>query len=97
MYWTIAQLVTHHASNGCNLTPGDLIASGTVSGSTRESRGCLLELTWRGAEPITLPSGEQRRFLEDGDEVVLRGFCEREGFARIGFGECRGTIVAAPG
>ena len=97
MYWTLAQLVTHHASNGCNLTPGDLIASGTVSGSTRESRGCLLELTWRGAEPITLPSGEQRRFLEDGDEVVLRGYCEREGFARIGFGECRGTIVAAPG
>jgi fumarylacetoacetase len=96
MYWTVAQLATHHASNGCNLTPGDLIASGTVSGDTRESRGCLLELTWRGAEPITLPSGEQRRFLEDGDEVVLRGFCQREGFARIGFGECRGTVVAAP-
>ena len=96
MYWTVAQLATHHASNGCNLTPGDLIASGTVSGSARESRGCLLELTWRGAEPITLPSGEQRRFLEDGDEVVLRGYCERDGFARIGFGECRGTIVAAP-
>jgi len=96
MYWTMAQLVTHHASNGCNLMPGDLVASGTVSGATRESRGCLLELTWRGAEPITLPSGEQRRFLEDGDEVVLRGYCEREGFVRIGFGECRGTIVAAP-
>jgi fumarylacetoacetase len=95
MYWTVAQLAAHHASNGCNLTPGDLIASGTVSGAARESRGCLLELTWRGAEPLTLPSGEQRRFLEDGDEVVLRGFCERDGFARIGFGECRGTIVAA--
>jgi len=96
MYWTLAQLITHHASNGCNLEPGDLIASGTVSGSTKESRGCLLELSWRGTEPITLPTGEQRRFLEDGDEVVLRGFCERDGFARIGFGECRGIVVGAP-
>jgi fumarylacetoacetase len=93
MYWTLAQLVTHHASNGCNLTPGDLIASGTVSGPTRDSRGCLLELAWRGTEPVTLPTGEQRRFLEDGDEVIFRGFCEREGFARIGFGECRGTVA----
>ena len=95
MYWTLAQLVTHHASNGCNLSPGDLIASGTVSGPTKESRGCLLELAWRGTEPITLPSGEQRRFLEDGDEVILRGYCERDGFARIGFGECRGTVLPA--
>jgi fumarylacetoacetase len=93
MYWTLAQLVTHHASNGCNLTPGDLIASGTVSGAARDSRGCLLELAWRGAEPVTLPTGEERRFLEDGDEVIFRGFCEREGFARIGFGECRGTVA----
>jgi len=96
MYWTLAQLVTHHASNGCNLTAGDLIASGTVSGSTKDSRGCLLELAWRGTEPVMLPTGEQRRFLEDGDEVVFRGFCERDGFARIGFGECRGTIAGAP-
>ena len=95
MYWTLAQLVTHHASNGCNLRPGDLIASGTVSGATRESRGCLLELAWRGTEPITLPTGEQRRFLEDGDEVIFRGFCERPGFARIGFGECRGSVLGA--
>jgi fumarylacetoacetase len=95
MYWTLAQLVTHHASNGCNLEPGDLLASGTVSGASKDSRGCLQELTWRGTEPITLPSGEQRRYLEDGDEVILRGFCEREGFARIGFGECRGTVLAA--
>lgn len=95
MYWTLAQLVTHHASNGCNLRPGDLIASGTVSGSTKDSRGCLLELAWRGSEPVTLPSGEQRRFLEDGDEVIFRGVCERPGFARIGFGECRGTVVSA--
>jgi fumarylacetoacetase len=95
MYWTMAQLLTHHASNGCNLQPGDLLASGTVSGPTKESRGCLLERTWRGTEPLTLPTGETRRFLEDGDEVVLRGWCEREGFRRIGFGECRGVIVGA--
>jgi len=95
MYWTLAQLVTHHASNGCNLNPGDLLASGTVSGAAKDSRGCLQELTWRGTEPITLPSGEQRRYLEDGDEVILRGFCERDGFARIGFGECRGTVLPA--
>jgi fumarylacetoacetase len=93
LYWTLAQLVTHHASNGCNLRPGDLIASGTVSGAAKETRGCLLERTWRGTEPLTLPSGEERRFLEDGDEVALRGHCEREGFARIGFGECRGTVA----
>jgi fumarylacetoacetase len=93
LYRTLAQLVAHHASNGCNLQPGDLIASGTVSGEGKEARGCLLERTWRGTEPLFLPSGEERRFLEDGDEVVLRGRCEREGFASIGFGECRGTVV----
>jgi fumarylacetoacetase len=95
MYWTPAQMVAHHTSNGCNLRPGDLLGSGTVSGPTRESLGCLLELTRRGADPIELPNGETRRFLEDGDEVVLRGFCERPGFVRIGLGECRGTITAA--
>jgi fumarylacetoacetase len=95
LYWTIGQMITHHASNGCNLRPGDLIGTGTVSGPTRESRGCLLELTWRGTEPLTLPSGETRRFLEDGDEVVFRGWCERAGAVRIGLGECRGTVVAA--
>ena len=93
LYWTPSQLLTHHASNGCNLRPGDLIASGTVSGPTRESRGCLLELAWRGTQPITLPTGETRAFLEDGDEVIFRGWCEREGWTRIGLGECRGTIV----
>jgi len=93
MYWTIAQLVTHHASNGCNLRPGDLLASGTVSGTTKESRGCLLERTWRGTEPLELPSGEQRRFLEDGDEVIMRAYCERDGATRIGFGECRGVVL----
>ena len=94
MYWTVAQLVAHHTSNGCNLRPGDLLASGTISGPDKDARGCLLELTWRGTEPIQLPSGETRRFLEDGDEVILRAYCEREGVARIGFGECRGTIIS---
>jgi len=93
MYWTLSQLITHHASNGCNLQPGDLLASGTVSGPAKESRGCLLEMTWGGKEPIQLPSGETRAFLEDGDEVILRGYCEREGAARIGFGECRGIVT----
>lgn len=95
MYWTFAQMVTHHSSNGCNLRPGDLLASGTVSGEAPESRGCLLERTWRGTQPIELPTGETRRFLEDGDEVMLRGFCDRPGSARIGFGECRGQVLAA--
>lgn len=95
LYWTMAQLLTHHASNGCNLRPGDLLASGTVSGPGSSARGCLLELTSRGREPITLPSGEQRKFLEDGDEVVLRGYCEGDGFRRIGLGACSGTILGA--
>ena len=95
MYWTMAQMLTHHASNGCNLRAGDLLASGTVSGEDKTARGCLLELTSRGKDPITLPGGEQRKFLEDGDEVVLRGFCEREGFRRIGLGSCRGTVTPA--
>ncbi|HET6350354.1 MAG TPA: fumarylacetoacetase [Candidatus Krumholzibacteria bacterium] len=93
MYWTFTQMLAHHASGGCNLRPGDLIASGTVSGEARESAGCLLERTWRGSEPLSLPSGETRRFLEDGDNVAIRAFCEREGAARIGFGECRGNVV----
>lgn len=95
LYWTVGQMLTHHASNGCNLQTGDLMATGTVSGKEKTERGCLLELTWRGTEPLTLPSGETRRFLEDGDEVIMRGYCEREGFRRIGFGECRGRILPA--
>jgi fumarylacetoacetase len=95
LYWTVAQMLTHHASNGCNLRPGDLLASGTVSGPAKDARGCLLELTSRGRESITLPSGETRNFLEDGDEVTLRGCCERDGFRRIGLGECRGVVLAA--
>ena len=95
MYWTLGQMLAHHASNGCNLRPGDLLASGTVSGPTKESRGCMLELAWRGTEPVALPNGETRAFLADGDEVIIRGWCEAPGAARIGFGECRGTVVAA--
>ncbi len=96
MYWTLAQMLAHHTSNGCNMQAGDLIASGTVSGEEKDSRGSMLELTWRGTEPITLSTGEERRFLGNGDEVILRGYCEREGYARIGFGDCRGIVVAGP-
>jgi len=95
LYWTIGQMLTHHASNGCNLQTGDLMATGTVSGPEKDERGCMLELTWRGTEPVELPSGEARRFLEDGDEVIMRGYCEREGFRRIGLGECRGRVLPA--
>jgi fumarylacetoacetase len=95
LYWTVGQMLTHHASNGCNLQTGDLMATGTVSGPGKDERGCLLERTWRGTEPLEMPSGETRRFLEDGDEVIMKGYCEREGFRRIGFGECRGRIIPA--
>ena len=95
LYWTPAQFIAHHSSNGCNLCPGDLLGSGTVSGPEKENRGCLLELTWRGAEPLSLPNGEMRKFLEDGDEVILRGHCAAPGRARIGLGECRGILTAA--
>lgn len=92
LYWTLAQMVAHHASNGCPLRAADLIASGTVSGPEKENRGCLLERTWRGTEPLQLPNGEKRTFLEDGDEVILRGYCVREGFVRIGLGSCSGIV-----
>ncbi len=95
MYWTMAQMLTHHASNGCNLRPGDLLGSGTVSGAEKTARGCLLELTARGKDPVTLTTGERRKFLEDGDEVTLRGFCERDGFRRIGLGSCSGMVLPA--
>ena len=95
MYWTLGQLLTHHAMGGCNLRPGDLLASGTVSGPTKSERGCLLELTWRGAEPLTLPGGETRAFLEDGDLVELAGWCEAPGVHRIGFGTARGIVTPA--
>ena len=95
LYWTLAQMLAHHSSGGCNLRPGDLLGTGTVSGPAPDSRGCLLELTDGGKAPITLPSGETRRFLEDGDEVILRGHCAREGFRSIGLGECRGIVNPA--
>jgi len=95
MYWTLAQMVAHHTSNGCPVRPGDLIGSGTVSGPETYNRGCLLEMTRRGSEPLALPTGETRRFLEDGDEVILRGWCEAPGYRRIGLGECRGVVLAA--
>jgi len=95
MYWTPGQMIAHHASNGCPLRAGDLLGSGTISGPRHENRGCLLELTWRGQEPLQLSNGEQRCFLQDGDEVILRGHCIRDGFRGIGFGRCKGTILPA--
>jgi fumarylacetoacetase len=94
LYWSVAQLLTHHASNGCNLRPGDLLATGTISGPDEGSEGCLLEMKHR-SEPVTLPTGETRTFLEDGDEVVLRAYCRQPGLPRIGFGECVGRILPA--
>lgn len=91
-YWTPAQIVTHQASNGCNLRPGDLLGSGTISGPSPDSLGSMLELTQGGENPLALPTGETRAFIEDGDEVILRGRCAREGFASIGFGEAASTV-----
>jgi fumarylacetoacetase len=93
LYWTFAQMVAHHTSNGCNLLPGDIVATGTVSGAEEDAAGCLLELTQRGANPILLPNGEIRKALEDGDEVILQGYCRREGFPQVSLGECRGTVL----
>ncbi|MGC1777728.1 MAG: fumarylacetoacetase [Xanthobacteraceae bacterium] len=95
LYWTVAQMIAHHTSNGCNLRTGDLLGSGTVSGPDASSWGSLLELTTRGTEPLLLPSGEKRGFIEDGDEIIFRGFCEKEGAARVGFGECRAMALPA--
>jgi fumarylacetoacetase len=95
MYWTLGQMIAHHTSNGCDLRAGDLLGSGTVTGPDRGTAGCLLEITARGGQPIALPSGENRSFLEDGDEVILRGRCVREGYVSIGLGECRGRVLPA--
>ncbi|WP_114972635.1 fumarylacetoacetase [Rhodoferax ferrireducens] len=94
-YWTVAQLVAHHTVNGCNLRAGDLFGSGTLSGPQPEQGGSLMELSAGGKRPLTLSNGETRAWLEDGDTVILRGYCQREGFRRIGFGECRGTVLPA--
>jgi len=95
MYWTQAHMIAHHTSNGCNLEIGDLMGSGTVSGPEPSSWASLLELTARGTNPIALPNGETRTFIEDGDEIILHGFCEKPGRARIGFGECRALLLPA--
>lgn len=94
-YWTVAQLVAHHTVNGCNLRPGDLFGSGTLSGPTREQAGALIEITGGGRQPLSLPTGEERTWLQDGDSVVVRGWCERSGAARIGFGACWGEVLPA--
>ena len=95
LYWTVGQMIAHHTSGGCALRTGDLLGSGTISGPDRKTAGCMLEITARGAELVSLPGGETRRFLEDGDEVVLKARCEREGFVGIGLGECRGVVTPA--
>ena len=94
LYWSISQQLAHHTVNGCNLEPGDLLASGTISGATEESRGCMLELTWRGANPLKLPNGETRKWLEDGDRLTITGWCQGDGY-RVGFGEVSGRILPA--
>ncbi|HBK04236.1 MAG TPA: fumarylacetoacetase [Acetobacteraceae bacterium] len=95
LYWTVAQMVAHHTSNGCNLQPGDLFGSGTISGTTPGTEGCLLEMTRGGRNPVSLPNGETRTYLQDGDEVSFRGTAHRDGYVSIGFGECRGTVTEA--
>ena len=95
MYWSAAQIVTHHASNGCNLQPGDLIGTGTLSTDSDDGLGSLLEISRGGKQPIELPNGETRSFLEDGDEVTLRAWCEHDGAVRIGLGECVGRVEPA--
>jgi len=92
MYWSMTQQLAHHASNGCNMRPGDLCGSGTISGDDKGSFGSLLEITWRGANPLKLPNGEERKFLQDGDTLTLTGYCKGNGYT-IGFGECTGTIL----
>lgn len=94
LYWSASQQLAHHAVGGCNLQPGDLLASGTISGPTEDSRGCMLELTWRGANPLELEGGEERKWLEDGDVLSITGWCQGDGY-RVGFGEVRGKILPA--
>jgi fumarylacetoacetase len=96
LYWTFAQMVAHHTVGGCNLAPGDLFGSGTISTPEPGGFGALLEITQGGRQPVTLPSGESRAYLADGDEVIFRAHARREGFVSIGFGECRGTVLPAP-
>jgi len=94
MYWSVAQQVAHHTVNGCNLRPGDMLASGTISGPTEDSYGSMLELSWRGERPLEMPSGETRSFLQDGDTVVLSGHARGDGY-RVGFGTAEGRVLPA--
>jgi fumarylacetoacetase len=95
LYWTPSQLVAHHTSNGCNLSPGDLLGTGTISSVTEDGLGSLLEQTKGGLQPVRLSTGEQRKYLEDGDEIILRAKAFREGYVSIGFGECRAMVIPA--
>src|SRR5436309_12783378 len=92
--WSIAQRLANHAVNGCSLGPGDMLASGTISGATEESRGCMLELTWRGAHPLKLPNSETRKWLENGDILAISGWCQGDAY-RVGFGEVSGRIIGS--
>ena len=94
MYWSMAQQLTHHTVNGCNIRSGDMLGSGTISGPTKDSYGCMLELSWKGQKPITLNDGTQRTFINDLDTVIMRAFCEKDGL-RLGFGKCTGKILPA--
>lgn len=94
LYWTVLQQIAHHTVTGCNVRPGDLMASGTISGETEDSFGSMLELSWKGTREVDLGNGEKRKFIKDGDEVIVRGHCERNGL-RIGFGECAGKVLPA--
>jgi len=94
MYWNMTQQLAHHTVNGCNLNVGDMCASGTISGTTPDSFGSMLELSWRGSKPLAMPDGSERKFINDGDTVIMRGFGEKDG-VRIGFGEVTGKVLPA--
>ena len=94
LYWNVLQQLAHHTVNGCNVCPGDLLASGTISGPTPDSLGSMLELAWKGTRPTTLPNGETRTFLQDGDRLTLTGWCQGPGY-RVGFGEVTGRVLPA--
>ena len=94
MYWNMCQQLAHHTVNGCNVRVGDLMASGTISGPTPDSYGSMLEICWKGTKPLDMPDGTHRKFIEDGDTVIIRGWCEKDG-KRIGFGVCDGKIIGS--